>query len=147
MPAHSQFPRGLDYFVEDYKHRSGVEKWEQEYSEQVRRRDDSVARFTRYYHIYTRRMEAAVRRIEAVGVTRSGTAILTAMATARARAAVLRRAMALVEGEQQRPAREAEREDPLPIVHDRAGGDVVRRAIEGAEWAPGRTRSSLLAIP
>jgi len=75
-----QFPRGLDFFVEEYKHRSGVEKWEQEYSEQVRRRDDSVARFTRYYHIYNRRMEAAVRRIEAVGVTRSGTAILTAMA-------------------------------------------------------------------
>jgi hypothetical protein len=75
-----EFPRKLSFFVEDYKHRSGNEKWERDYREQVRHRDDSVTRFTRYWHTYNLRMAAAVRQIEAAGATHSGPAILTAMA-------------------------------------------------------------------
>lgn len=75
-----EFPRGLDFFVEDYKRNSGNENWERQYRKQVRRRDDSTARFALYLHAYNLRMAAADRQIEAVGAAHSGPAILIAMA-------------------------------------------------------------------
>ncbi len=42
-------PSGLTFFVEDYKKDSGLPKWEKEYKEQVKKRDDSVKRFTEFY--------------------------------------------------------------------------------------------------
>lgn len=42
-------PTQLEFFVEEWKHGSGVPKWEKEYEQQVRRKEDSVARFKEYY--------------------------------------------------------------------------------------------------
>jgi len=42
-------PTGLSFFVEDYKKDSGLPKWEKEYKEQVKKKDDSVKRFTEFY--------------------------------------------------------------------------------------------------
>lgn len=75
-----EFPRGLEFFVDEWKKDSGSEKWEREYREQARRRYDSVARFTRYWNAYTQHMAAAVRQVEAVGAAHCGPAILTVMA-------------------------------------------------------------------
>jgi hypothetical protein len=44
-----EMPSGLSFFVEEYKKDSGLPKWEKEYKEQVKKRDDSVKRFTEFY--------------------------------------------------------------------------------------------------
>lgn len=75
-----EHPRGLDFFVEDYKRGSGVPRWEREYREQVQRQTDSTTRFTRFWRDFTLRVNAAALRIEAVGATHNAPAILTGMA-------------------------------------------------------------------
>lgn len=42
-------PGGLSFFVEDYKKDSGIPKWEKEYKEQVKKRDESIKKFTEFY--------------------------------------------------------------------------------------------------
>ena len=44
-----EMPGNLSFFVEDYKKDSGVPKWEKEYKEQVKKKEDSVKRFTEFY--------------------------------------------------------------------------------------------------
>lgn len=44
-----EMPTGLSFFVEDYKKDSGLPKWEKEYKEQVKKKEDSVKRFTEFY--------------------------------------------------------------------------------------------------
>jgi TolA-binding protein len=44
-----EMPGNLSFFVEDYKKDSGIPKWEKEYKEQVKKRDDSIKRFTEFY--------------------------------------------------------------------------------------------------
>ena len=40
-----EMPEGLDFHVDPWKQDSGIGKWEREYAAQVKRRDESVARF------------------------------------------------------------------------------------------------------
>lgn len=75
-----EFPLDLQFMVEDYKHNSGVPKWEREYREQVRRHATDTARFATYWNAANRRLDLASRAAEAVAATRSAPAILTAMA-------------------------------------------------------------------
>ncbi|MEM6992741.1 MAG: hypothetical protein AAF721_19660 [Myxococcota bacterium] len=43
-----EMPEGLDFFVEPWKKDSGVRKWEREYDAQVKRSDESKARFSEF---------------------------------------------------------------------------------------------------
>lgn len=43
-----EMPGNLNFYVEDYKKDSGLPKWEKEYKEQVKARDDSVKRFSAF---------------------------------------------------------------------------------------------------
>ncbi len=44
-----EMPTGLSFFVEDYKKDSGLPKWEKEYKEQVKKKDESTKRFKEFY--------------------------------------------------------------------------------------------------
>ncbi|MBA3548319.1 MAG: hypothetical protein H0T76_17700 [Nannocystis sp.] len=44
-----EMPGNLNFLVEEYKKESGLPKWEKEYKEQVKKRDDSIKRFTEFY--------------------------------------------------------------------------------------------------
>lgn len=74
-----EFPLDLEFTVEDYKHNSGVPKWEREHRAQVRRLAVDTARFTAHMNTADRRLDLATRAAEAVAATRSAPAILTAM--------------------------------------------------------------------
>ncbi len=43
-----EMPGNLNFYVEDYKKDSGIPKWEREYKEQVKAKEDSVKRFTAF---------------------------------------------------------------------------------------------------
>lgn len=61
-----EFPRNLDFHVEAYKNDPGVPHWQQEYREQVRRRDDSSRRFHAYWTPYASRFRAAEHQLHAL---------------------------------------------------------------------------------
>ena len=42
-------PEGLDFTVEEWKKDSGLPKWEKEYKDQVKARDDSQKRFKEFF--------------------------------------------------------------------------------------------------
>jgi TolA-binding protein len=44
-----EMPGDLDFNVEDWKKGSGIPKWEKEYAEQVKKKDDSTKRFSEFY--------------------------------------------------------------------------------------------------
>lgn len=43
-----KMPEALDFYVEPWKKDSGLARWEREYAAQVKRRDDSIARFAEF---------------------------------------------------------------------------------------------------
>jgi len=74
-----EFPRGMAFFVEDYKNTPEIPKWQREYREQVRRRDDSIRKLHRYWTAYGPRLVSADRRVDALRETGSATAMLLGM--------------------------------------------------------------------
>ncbi|MCY1013380.1 hypothetical protein OV079_49215 [Nannocystis pusilla] len=71
-----EFPADLGFFVEEWKHVSGVARWEAEYREQVRRRERSERLFRRYWRQYGARLELAQEHTLAVAGHSSGPAIM-----------------------------------------------------------------------
>lgn len=45
-----EMPAGLNFFVEEYKKDSGIPKWEKEYKEQVKKKEDSEKRFLDFFN-------------------------------------------------------------------------------------------------
>lgn len=57
-------PTKLEFFVEEWKQRSGVPKWEEQYEQQVARRNDSTKRFKEYIE---RKTELGRRLVDGYG--------------------------------------------------------------------------------
>lgn len=74
-----ELPRHLSFMVEEYKNTPETPKWQKEYREQVRRRNDSVRRFHDYWNDYVTRLKAANQRVDALRATGSTPAMLLGM--------------------------------------------------------------------
>lgn len=69
-------PEGLDFMVEEWKKDAGLEKWENEYKEQVKRRDESIKKYQTYEEKKTKLAAELVERYAKVKDTKSPAWIL-----------------------------------------------------------------------
>lgn len=74
-----EYPFDLEYSVEEYKNTPEVPRWQREYREQIRRRDESLNRLRAYFRRQIPRFDAVSRAAEVVADTGSARAILTTM--------------------------------------------------------------------
>lgn len=61
-----EMPGGLSFFVEEWKKEAGLPKWEKEYKEQVKKREDSIKRFGEFYSKKTQQGQELQKQYDAI---------------------------------------------------------------------------------
>ena len=61
-----EMPGSLTFYVEDYKKDSGMPKWEKEYKEQVKKKEDSITRFKAFFEKKTELGGKLIKEYDAV---------------------------------------------------------------------------------